>query len=355
MSKRFSLGSSTQKSLHNERGSATSMLLLVLLLVLAAGCYLFYFTDLIRPAKNAPIPQPVQTAQVKNPIPPRPDQPGGEGAAPAKPGESRPSPGSAAPSPGASQPPSAAAPPAKPAVEPNSVPVTSVPVKPEPLKTAKTEAPLKPAPVTAKVPSATAKPAPSQTAATKPAAPGTVQARPAKKETAAKHIVKPAKKSARAGRGGIYTLLIGDFVPGQTFAAIQAKLKKSGITPVNRNAITATEPMNRLFIAGFGDQDTAEAELRKLKKQTADAFLVVDNGTYNLYAGSYFSESRLNSEVQRLTASGIKPVVKRAQINIKIKVTRVTAGRFVSAEEAARAVKRLKKHGIAAKVIKMGK
>jgi cell division septation protein DedD len=331
------------------------MLLLVLLLVLAAGCYLFYFTDLIRPAKNAAIPQAVQTAQIKNPIPPRPDQPGGKVAAPVKPGESKPSPVSAAPSPGAFQPPAAVAPPAKPAVEPKSVPVTSVPVKHEPLKTAKMEAPLKPAPVPAKIPSAKAKPAPSQTAATKPAAPATVQAKPAKKATAAKNIVKPAEKSARASRGGTYTLLIGDFVPGQTFVAIQAKLKKSGINPVNRNAITTTEPMNRLFIAEFTDQDKAEAELQKLKKHAADAFLAVDNGTYNLYAGSYFTESRLNSEVQRLTASGINPVVKRAQINIRIKVTRVTAGSFVSVEEAAKAVKRLKKYGIAAKVIKMGK
>jgi cell division protein FtsN len=357
MSERFFLGNATRKPLDNERGSTTSTLLLVLLLVLAAGGYLFYFTDLIRPAKKAAIPQAVSTTQVKTPIPPRPDQPGGSGAAPVKPGESKPTPGSVAPSAGVPQP-TAAAPPAKSAAEPKPLAATAVPVKPETLKTAKTEPPLKSAPIHTKVPSATTKPAATKSAATKSAATKSaapVPTKPAKKETVATKTVKRAKKPAGASKTGIYTLLIGDFVPGQLFVTIQAKLKKSGITPVKIYAITTTEPMNRIFIANFTDQDTAEAELQKLKKLTADAFLVVDNGTYNLYAGSYFSESRLNSEVKRLTARGIKPVVKKAQINIKVKITRVTAGSFESAEEAAKAIKRFKKQGISTKLIKIGK
>jgi cell division protein FtsN len=283
-------------------------------------------------------------------------------------------------------------PPVKPAAAPKPAAAIPAPAKPVLIKTAKAEAPLKSAPVQSKVPPATTKPAPPQPAAAKsvatksvatksvatksvatkspatkspatkspatksPATKSAVPAKikPVKKKTVATKIVKPAKKSAGASKSGAYTLLIGDFVPGQSFVAVEAKLKKSGITPVKINSISTTEPMKRIFIADFTDQDAADMELQKLKKLTADAFLVVDNGTYNLYAGSYFSESRLNTEVKRLTASGIKPVVKKAPIDIMVKVNRLTAGSFDSAEEAAKAVKRFKKQGLAAKLIKIG-
>ncbi|MRR34373.1 SPOR domain-containing protein, partial [bacterium] len=64
-------------------GSNNRLLLLVLLLLVAVFGYLFYFTDLIKPRQEAQAPEPVQTGQVKQPIPPRPDgQP--SGAAPAE-------------------------------------------------------------------------------------------------------------------------------------------------------------------------------------------------------------------------------------------------------------------------------
>ncbi|MCM2357917.1 MAG: SPOR domain-containing protein [Geobacteraceae bacterium] len=320
--------------IRNERGSSTRILLLVLLLVVAAAGYLYYFTDLIRP-KEAPKPAPVQTAEVKQPIPPRPGQPAGEGA-PAKPGEAKPSQSAPAPAPPQGGAPAAPiALPAKPAAAQKPAPVAAPPVKPEPAKVAKVEVPAKPA----AAPAPAAKPAPPAAAAKKGAAP----AKPASK----------VEKAAVKRKGGSYALLIGDFVPDATFAATQAKLKKSGITPVRESDIRAAEPMNRLFVAEFNDQDMAEAELGKLKKLTADAFLIADSGRYSLYAGSYFTEGRTAAEIKRLTAKGIKPVARKTQVTIK--VTRVTAGSYPSAEEARKDAARLKKLGIVAKVVKTGK
>lgn len=309
----------------NERGNTTRTLLLVLLLVVAAAGYLYYFTDLIRPAKEEAKPPAAQPAQVKQPIPPRPEQQGGQAATPAKPEEAKPPQGAPAP------------PPAKPAAEQKPAPAAAPSAKQEPAKVAKAEAPAKPAP-------------PKQAA---PAAATTAPAASEKKVTAPAKTAKKAEKPAVKRKGGAYTLLIGDFVSDPTFATVQAKLKKSGIAPVRKSAVTAPETMSRLFVADFNDQDAAEAELQKLKKLTADAFLIADNGKYSLYAGSYFTESKLSSEMQRLSAKGVKTAVRKTQATIK--VTRVTAGSYGSPEEARKDMQLLKKIGIAAKSVKAGK
>ena len=306
----------TRNPVRNERGNTTRVLLLVLLLVVAAGGYLYFFTDLIRPVKEEAKP-PVQTAQVKKPIPPRPGQPGSSGEAP-KPTETKPSP---------SAPPAPATPQVKQEAEHKGAPATPVPAK-EPVKVAKAEAPQKPA---AEVPP----PAPA-----KPAA---APAKPAAK------VAKKAKK----GKEGAYALQVGDFVPDTTFAAVQAKLKKSGIVPVRVTAVTAPETMKRLEVALFTDQNVAEAELQKLMTISSDSFLVADNGTYSLYAGSYFGEERLRYMQRRLSAKGIKTVVRKVQVPIK--VMRVSAGSYASAGEARSDEMRLKKLGLTAKVIKTGK
>lgn len=322
----------TGNPIRNERGNTTRTLLLVLLLVVAAAGYLYYFTDLIRPAKEEAKPPATQPVQVKQPIPPRPEQQGGQAATPAKPEEAKPPQGAPAP------------PPAKPAAEQKPAPAAAPAAKPEPAKVAKAEAPAKPAPPKQAAPAA---------AATAPAKPAAAAAASEKKVTAPAKTAAKAEKPAVKRKGGAYTLLIGDFVSDPTFATVQAKLKKSGVTPVRKSAVTAPETMSRLFVAEFNDQDAAEAELQKLKKLTADAFLIADNGKYSLYAGSYFTEGKLSSEMQRLGAKGVKTAVRKTQATIK--VTRVTAGSYGSPEEARKDMQRLKKIGITAKSVKAGK
>ena len=347
MSGHFSQGYEKWYPLGNEKGSATRILILVLLLVAAAAGYLFYFTDYLNPRQEASKPPVAQTAQVKQPIPRRPGQPEEKEAAPAKPGEAKPPQGTQAPP--AALPQGASAPvpaPSQTKAQPVQKPAPAPPpAKPEPVKTAQAEAPPKPAPPPAAPSAAAPKPAPQ--AAPKPAS----QAAPeAKKVAAAVKPVQKAEKPAGKKKGGPYHLLIGDFVPDRTYAAVQAKLKKSGITPVRKSDLQSPEPMNRLYVAEFTDQTVAELELQKLKNLTADAFLIPENDKYFLYAGSYFSSSRAASELAKLKAKGVKPVITKAQVTIK--VTRITAGSYASGEEARKEALRLKKHGITATVIR---
>ena len=100
-------------------------------------------------------------------------------------------------------------------------------------------------------------------------------------------------------------------------------------------------------------RNSAESELQQLKKVTGDAFLVAKDGSYALYAGSYYTDGTLKTARQRLESKGIKPVVRKA--NIAVKMARLTAGNFSTAEEAGKASMKLKKMGLTARVVKTGK
>jgi hypothetical protein len=111
--------------------------------------------------------------------------------------------------------------------------------------------------------------------------------------------------------------------------------------------------MNRLFVASFSARDEATAELIKVKKVTGDAFMLRENGTYAVYAGSYFLAAKAAAEQDRLYDKGIMTLMKKSQVTVA--VTKLTAGSFPSKIEAQKAAKLLKKQGLTATVIKTGK
>jgi len=71
-----------------------------------------------------------------------------------------------------------------------------------------------------------------------------------------------------------------------------------------------------------------------------------------LYAGSYLTESRTAIEIKRLSVKGINTTIKK--VKVKVKMTKVTAGKYTNQDEAEKEVNRLKKSGIEAKAVKAG-
>jgi hypothetical protein len=341
MSEQFLTEAEKYQPLKGENGNSRQAVLLVLLCVVAVAGYLYFFTGLIKPREQAAKEPAIQSAQVKKPMPPRIEQPSEIAAsAAAKPEEKKPE-AAKEEKPAAGEP-----------VQSKPVPVqklkpAEVPAKTETAKTAKAEAPAgakapgKDVPPAAKVqvkdgekPAATAR-----TAAKKPAvAAGT-----------ARQGVKPAKKLA----AGVYRLKIGEYVVDKEVKAIEAKLKKLGITPIERHKVRKLEPMQRLFYAEFGDHDTALAELQKLQKTVPDAFFVKENDKFVIYAGSYYREGKAAVEQDRLYDKGVKLIMKKAEVSVP--VIMLMAGSYPDKNDAQKGVARLKKTGIVATIIKTGK
>ena len=299
---------------------------------------------------------------VKQPLPPRPE---GEAAAPgaAVPGATEPT------KPAPTQ---AAAPAAKPAAggAPAAKPAPSG--QPAPAAQAKTAKPAAAAPANAKVakpatPAKEAKPATAKPAtAAKEVKPATAakEAKPA--AAAAKPAVKPAAE-AKAAKGaapktakvtakpaaGAYVLEINGDLAESEMGPVTAKLKKAGISNVVTSKAQKGESMHRLFLADFGDRGEAAEELERLKMVAPSAFMLKENNRYAVYAGSFLREGKAAVEQDRLYDKGVRLMLKEA--TTPVSVVRVRAGSFADQASAQKAAGNLKKSGLTAKIVKVGK
>jgi hypothetical protein len=98
--------------------------------------------------------------------------------------------------------------------------------------------------------------------------------------------------------------------------------------------------MNRLLLAEFTNRDAAQTELARLKRLTADAFMIDNAGVYVVYAGSYLMEPLAASEKDRLAAAGFKLTLKHVEVLIPTK--NLTAGSFAEKSAAEDVLKKLR-------------
>jgi cell division septation protein DedD len=301
---------------------------LVVLLILVGGfAYIYFFTGLIKPMEpQKPAEPPPQV--VKKPLPPREEQAATTAPAPAPEAKhtAAATTGTAPQKVAAVQPPAATPP----------LPLKQDPKKPEPSKPAA-------APTVEKKPAA-------ETSGQKPVPPKTDEKKTppaAKQEKAAK---KPAKKEAAAtvqkATSGPWTVTIGTYVLEEALAADMARARKAGLETVVQQGNRRKSTMNRLLLGEYADRTTAQAELDKLKRFTADAFILESGGKFSVYAGSYLLDARAGSEKERLADAGIKLTLKRAEVALPSKS--LTAGTFSDRKAAEAAVKKLKDLGIKA-------
>lgn len=331
-----------EKAAGGERGGSQQFLLVTLLVLVALFGYLYFFTGLLKPREEVAKPPADQSVVVKKPIPPRPVPSSGEKAPlPGTSGENRLSQGKEVkPAAGGESPK------AKAAVQPKAASSPAA-AKSEPATVARGTEPsgnkgeAKPASATT---------VPAKSPAKEEAQPVTTAhsaKSPATKEAKQGKVPQKVAKPVGKGAVGAYTLLVGDYADEEV-KKIQAKLTKAAVTPVHKERGKVAEPMHRLYLAEYADHDAAQAELEKLNKLTSDAFILQENGKYVVYAGSYFREGRAAKEQDRLYDRGVKLLLKKAEV--KVPITRVTAGRYSSREEALKAALQLKKLGIKAKV-----
>lgn len=334
------------KPANGARGSSQQILLLVLLFLILVFGYLYFFTNLIRQREEVAKTPPAQTTQIRQPLPPRPNQEGEKPAAVVKPEEKQPAQAKAekpAPPPAPPQQAKPVPPQAKPV--PSQARPAAVPPQPAPGKAVKAEDKTLHKELTKASP-APAPAVPRKKAGAKPVVAATSTGKKAPVQAAAPQAVKPAAEQ------GAYALL-ADFAADKEMKAARAKLTKLGITPVHAKKVEKLQTMHRLFLADFDTHYAADMELQKLQKVSSSTFILEENGRYAVYAGSYLHEKGAAAERKRLAGKGFNLSVKTAKV--KIPVHSLTAGAFASSEDARKEASVLKKKGITARVIKTGK
>lgn len=299
--------------------------MLVLLLILLGGFgYLYFFTGLIR--HQEPPPAPPQPAQVvKQPLPARDAAP--VPAVPVDKSLQKPADTKLAAAP-AVKPEERKLEPAKPAAkqEPPKAAVVPVAKKPESDKPA--------APVVAKA--EPKKVAPAKVEEKKVVAAGAVtQAKPAE----------PAKKqSATPKTVGPWTVVVGLYVVEETLAEDMAKVKKAGLTPVMTSGPKRPVAMNRLFYGEYTSKEQAQQAVEMLRRTAGSGFSMQRGEKHEVYAGSYAVLSGAESEQKRLATSGVKVVIRKAQVPLASR--KLTAGTFTDRKAAIDVQKKLKTAGI---------
>lgn len=385
---KFSKDSADSQQAAGDSKGKQNALLVVLLVLVCVFAYIYLFTGMIKPMSEQKTAEAPATSQVaKQPLPPadgtpaKADAGAGEvkkdAVAPAAKPEPVPVPAAAPPAPVA-----AAKPVVKEAAKAKEEPKTAAEALPsvkKPLPAAgkegsipsapvekKAPAPVEkkapvvvekkvPAPVEKKAPAvAENKPAPAKESEKKPAD----VKKPVEKQAAAvaavakpkKDVQKPEKKVAAAPvmvtGSGNWTVLVGNYVLEEAMATDLARIRKAGLEAFIVPGTQKKTHMNRLMLAEFTDRDSAQAELAKLKRATADAFVIDNAGMHVVYAGSYLLDTRAASERERLAAAGFKLTLKSVDVSLPTK--NLTAGSFADKGAAEEVLKKLRTAGVKA-------
>lgn len=143
--------------------------------------------------------------------------------------------------------------------------------------------------------------------------------------------------------GERYTLVVGSYVLKSSMGTAKAKLEKAGLQPVVVPGKMRSEPMHRLLVAEVSSAQAAQEELAKVKKASKDAFFLRENGTYVIYAGSYFAQDRAVQEQERLRKRGFVPILKKTQAPVTTHL--LSVGSYPTREAALKGAESLQKLG----------
>jgi cell division septation protein DedD len=122
-----------------------------------------------------------------------------------------------------------------------------------------------------------------------------------------------------------------------------AKVKRAGFKPATEKGTPRPTTMHRLLVGEYGDRAGADASLQRVKTAGGQGFALREGDHFAVYAGSFSVDSKAAQEKASLAAKGITTTMRTA--TVPMPVTRLTAGRFATREEAKRAADKLAKAG----------
>jgi outer membrane protein len=146
-----------------------------------------------------------------------------------------------------------------------------------------------------------------------------------------------------------YTLTIGEYGVKSAMADSIKGIKRAGLAPLVKRGPTKMETMIRLYVADYPNQKSALLGIGKLRRLKADGFIITGkDGKITVYAASYRDQKQAGTEQERLSALGVKTIIKEASIPLATYL--LTAGSFATREAAVKNATKLEKQGLKATI-----
>lgn len=146
--------------------------------------------------------------------------------------------------------------------------------------------------------------------------------------------------------GSPLTFYIGAFVVPKNLEAAKQKLRDAGLTPKVRESRQSVQ-MNRLHVGNYDNLKAARGVQAKLKRAGFDAFVLkAGRGNYEVYAGSFYTDTKAREYQKRLYDSNSGFVGEITTTRVEMPVYELWAGSYPTAAEAQTPVASLLRQGV---------
>lgn len=146
-----------------------------------------------------------------------------------------------------------------------------------------------------------------------------------------------------------YTLSAGETLSQRKVEALMKKLKGTGFQPVV-DVDTRNSEVFRLLSECYGDRKSAEKRRTEISRNSQGIFVIRNEDSFCVVAGSLMSESAAMQEQKRLAGKGLR--VKVVKFRVPLTFLRISIGRFADPREADQAAHLLAARGIGVTVVK---
>lgn len=164
-------------------------------------------------------------------------------------------------------------------------------------------------------------------------------------DTATGAISEDGKKKL-AGLSLPVSLYVGTFVVPKHMEAAKDRVRKAGLKPVVRETRSMVK-MHRLHVGNYNSSSAAKSVYRKLIKAGFDAFIIkAGPGNYQVYAGSFFTETKAREYRDRLFSSDSGFLGELTDTRVELPNWTVWAGTYESATAVEAPLEAILKSGI---------
>ncbi len=147
-----------------------------------------------------------------------------------------------------------------------------------------------------------------------------------------------------------YTLDIGAYADKSGMIDTMSKINKAGLSTFLEQGLKKDQPIIRLYIGEFSDQESARKEQEKLRTTNVESYILM-NGSNKLqvFVGAYLDQNLASKEQHRLSNLGINLSLKKVVVSVPTFL--LSAGTFKTRETALEMAVELEKQGVKSSVV----